>query len=514
MSSQPEETQPAEVSTEQTLQESAKELVISDTPTLTTFRASADILKFPRHILTRKSRGKKQDRIQIGERKKDQPYWIVTFNPEYGVSGKTGFDFTNRVLLPRIYEESLKAQKNGQKEISRFLSLDYITNICKQIGRGTSGRDLMQVKAAIQADATAAIECNAVIRTSKDGGVEYLTGVFTVFEAYFRGSKLPNGTEVEKVFVALSEPFRKAASSPEFFKPVNLEYLKQLNNGGAERWYIYVSTLIFTAIKYNQVARVRYSEYCKFHPQKRHKTFSQMKRQMNNLHQKHVEFEYIEPPQYQETRDANDQKDWWILYKPWTKARAEYQQNRQRRIPKSVPKELSQETDVSQDAYNLVAYFQKQKNNQDMYSPTAKELKQAAELSSKHGIERAKRIVGLAINEMAKTNFNAIYFGAVLQYENQTLETLELKEQQDQQTRENQKAEHEAQVKQYQDWHKLTPEERIKAKLDFKIFGHQLKHKRPPDETQIKQWQQELTETIPTPEEYQMQLFGRIIFPI
>ena len=69
MSSQPEDSQPAEVSTEQTLQESAKELIFSETPALTTFRASADILKFPRHILTRKSRGKKQDRIQIGERK-------------------------------------------------------------------------------------------------------------------------------------------------------------------------------------------------------------------------------------------------------------------------------------------------------------------------------------------------------------------------------------------------------------------------------------------------------------
>jgi len=513
MSSQPGETQPAEVTTQQTFEEPVKELVVSDTQPLTTYRAHADILKYPRHILTRKSRGKKQDRIQIGERKKDQPYWIVTFNPEYGVAGKTGFDFSNRVLLPHMHEEFLKAQKNGQKEIPRLLALDSLTTICKQIGRSTGGKDLAEVKAAIQAEAAATIECNAVIRTNKDGSVEYLTGVFHALDAvYFRGNKLPDGTEAEKVFVALSDPFRKAGSSPEFFKPVNLDYLKQLNSGGAERWYFYVSTLIFTAIKYNQIARVRYSEYCLFHQQKRHKAFSDMKRQMTNLHQKHIELEYINPPQYEKIKTEQGTHDWWILYKPGQKAHQEYQQNRQRRISKSAPRELPQETDASRDAYNLVAYFQKQKNNHDTYAPIVKELKQAAELINKHGTDRAKKVVVLAIQEMAKSNFNPQYFGGVLQYETPALETIELKEKQDQQTREKQKADHEALVKEYQEWLKLAPEERVNQRLEAWKTLYQGFRKRQPNEQEIEARRKELTESVPTPEEYQVQLFGRIIF--
>ncbi len=99
-------------------------------------------------------------------------------------------------------------------------------------------------------------------------------------------------------------------------------------------------------------------------------------------------------------------------------------------------------------------------------------------------------------------------------YENQALQSIYLFEQQKYQELEKRKTEHEALVKQYQDWLKLAPEERIKGRLDLKITTHQMKHKRPPDETQIKQWQQELIETLPTPEEYQVQLFGSIIFPV
>lgn len=514
MRNQSEDIQPAEIATEQTIQEPVKELVISETPTLTTFRASADILKFPRHILSGKSRSEKQTNIRIGDRKKGQSYWWLSSNPTYGVPGKMAFDFDYQVLHQKFYETLLKARQNGQKTAPRYIVVGSLREIARQLGLKSSNTD--KVKQAIRANQAAVIETDKAIRfINERGEVEHLSGQFNAYNVYIRGDHLPDGDEAKKVVLELSIPFWQALNCQDFSKPLDGQYFKQLAKPGAQRWYTLVSTDMFVALNKNlPYAKVRYSEYCKFHPQKQHTEFKRMQTQMTNLHKKHIELEYIEPPQYQKINTEQGINDWWILYKPGPKAHAEYQQNRQRRIPKSAPKELPQETDASQDAYNLVAYFQKQKNNQDMYSPTTKELKQAAELINKHSLDRAKKIVGLAIQEMAKTNFNALYFGALLQYENQVIETLEIKEQQDQRVREKQKAEHEALVNQYQEWLKLTPEERIKAKLDFTITGHQLKHKRPPDETQIKQWQQELIEAIPTPEEYQIQLFGRIIFPV
>ncbi len=512
MSSQPEviEKEPEPVS------EPAKELVISETPAagLTTWRASADILKYPRHILAQTSKGKRETDIRIGDKGKGQ-YWHVTTNPKIGVPGKMSFDFDYQILHQKFHEAILKARQNGHKTAPRYVVVGSLREIAKQLG--LKSPDTVKVRKAIESNQAAIIQTDQAIRfINEKGELEHLSGQFTAYNVYIRGDHLPDGDEAKKVILELSIPFWQALNCQDFSKPLDGQYFKQLAKPGPQRWYTLVSTDIFVALNKNLPhAKIRYSEYCKFHPQKRHTEFKRMQTQMTNLHQKHVELEYIEPPQYQETRDrTNDQKDWWILYKPGPKAHAEYQQNRQRRIPKSAPKELPQETDASQDAYNLVAYFQKQKNNQDMYSPTTKELKQAAELISKHGIERAKRIVVLAIQEMAKTNFNALYFGALLQYENQVIETLEIKEQQDQRVREKQKAEHVALVKEYQEWLKLAPEERVNLRLEAWKSIYQGLHKRPPNEQEIEERRKEQTETIPTPEEYQIQLFGRIIFPV
>lgn len=512
MSSQPEEeSQPAEVITEQTFQEPAKELVISETPALTTFRASADILKFPRHILAKTSRGQRQTDIRIGDKGKGQ-YWHVTSNPKIGVPGKMSFDFDYQVLHQKFYEAILKARQNGHQTAPRYIVVGSLREIAKQLG--LKSPDTVKVRKAIESNQAAVIQTDQAIRfINENGKAEHLSGQFNAYNVYIRGDHLPDGDEAKKVVLELSIPFWQALNAQEFSKPLDGHYFKQLAKPGAQRWYTLVSTDIFVALSKNlPYAKVRYSEYCKFHPQKRHKTFAHMQRQMNNLHQKHVELEYINPPQYEKIKTEQGINDWWILYKPGQKAHQEYRQNRKRTITRPAVKELPAESDTSQDSYNLVTYFQKQKNNQDMYSPTTKELNQAAGLINKHGTDRAKRIVGLAIQEMAKTNFNPQFFGGVLQYETPALETIELKEKQDQQTREKQKADHEALVKQYQDWLKLAPEERVNQRLESFKTLYQGLHKRQPNEQEIEERRKELTESLPTPEEYQVQLFGRIIF--
>jgi len=509
MNSQPENIE--EKPQEEQKAEPVKELVISETPVLTTWRGSADILKYPRHILAQTSRGKRQVDIRIGEKGKGQ-YWYVTSNPKIGVPGKMSFDFDYQVLHQKFYENLLKARQNGQKIAPRYVVVGSLREIAKQLG--LKSPDTVKVRKAIESNQAAVIQTDKAIRfINEKGEVEYLSGQFKAYDVYIRGDHLPDGDEAKKVILELSIPFWQALNCQEVSKPLDGQYFKQLAKPGAQRWYTLVSTDIFVALSKNlPYAKIRYSEYCKFHPQKRHTEFNKMKRQMYNLHQKHIELGYIEPPHYQKITDDGS-TDWWILYKPSLKAREEYQQNRQRKAIKPAAKEIPEQTDLSQDTYDLVAYFQKQKNNQDMYSPTTKELKQAADLITKHGRERAKKIVVLAIQEMSKTNFNALYFGAILQYETQGIENLELMEQHKQQQIEKQKAEHEALVKQYQNWLNATPEERVKPKLDFKITGHKMKYRREPEPEQIKQWQQELMAVEPTPTEYQIKLFDRVIYP-
>jgi len=513
MASQPKEDDSTiePVHQQEPIPKSVKELVISEVVTPITYRASADILKFPRHILAKTSRGKRQTDIRIGDKRKGQ-YWHVTSNPKIGVPGKMSFDFDYQVLHQKFYESLLKARQNGHKIAPRYVVVGSLREIAKQLG--LKSPDTVKVRKAIESNQAAVIQTDKAIRFINDKGeVEHLSGQFNAYNVYIRGDHLPDGDEAKKVILELSIPFWQALNSQDFFKPLDGHYFRQLAKPGPQRWYVLVSTDIFVALSKNlPYAKIRYSEYSKFHPQKRHRAFSDMKRQMDKLQQKHVELGYVEPSQYQKIDTEQGTNDWWILYKPGPRAKQEYQQNRRHRIPRPATRQLPVEEKPDTKALNLVLYFQKQKNNRDIYSPTIKELKQAADLIIKHGTERAQQIVVLAIKEMAKTNFQALYFGAVRQYETQALETVELTEKRRQQESEQRQADYEQLVQQYQNWLKLAPEERIKEKLDFSIAGFQLKHKRPPNNQEIEQLKKELLNAIPSPEEYQKQLFGKVIF--
>jgi len=382
MSSQPEETQPEVIAKQpEPVSEPAKELVIAEAPGLTTWRASADLLKYPRHILAQTSRGKRETDIRIGDKRKGQ-YWHVTTNQKIGVPGKMSFDFDYQILHQKFHEALLKARQNGHKTAPRYVVVGSLREIAKQLG--LKSPDTVKVRKAIESNQAAIIQTDKAVRfVNEKGELEYLSGQFTAYNVYIRGDHLPDGDQAKKVILELSIPFWQALNCQDFSKPIDGQYFKQLKKPGAQRWYTLVSTDIFVALNKNlPYAKVRYSEYCKFHPQKRHTEFKRMQTQMTNLHQKHIELEYIESPQYQETRDrTNDQKDWWILYKPGHKAHAEYQKNRRRTITRPAAKELPAQQPPDTEALNLVLYFQKQKNNQDMYSPTTKELKQAANMA-------------------------------------------------------------------------------------------------------------------------------------
>ena len=485
---------------------------------LTTFRSNADILKYPRHILAQTARGKRQTEIRVGEKKKGQPYWWVTPNPKIGIPSKMSFDFDYQVLLPKIYEATRKARQAGAKFGPRYIMVGSLREIAKQLG--LKSPDTVKVKQAITNNASATIQTDKAIRfLNENGELEHLSGQsIKVYDVYIRGDHLRDGHEAKKVIIELSASFWQAVNSLDFAKPLDGQYFKQLQKAGPQRWYTMVSTNIFAAIKHKlPSAKVRYSNYCQFHPQKRHLAFSLMKRQMERLHKKHVELDYIEEPKYQETTDDRGLKDWFILYKPAKLAYDEYQQNRKKQPAKQLPKETAPQAptqDYSQAAYNLVGYFQHQKNGLDLYSPKSRELEQAAALIAKHGDELTRRIVGFALDEMDKTNFDAKHFGAVMSYETQALEHFALIEKQKKEEQEEQTVKYKQKLEEYQLWRKTPIETRVNERMKAYPQMFEEFKKKPPTDEEIEEHQAAIIkdESI-TPAEKQKSLFGRIIFP-
>ena len=468
-----------------------------------TLRANADILKYPRHILSTRTAGERQTKIRIGEKRKDQEYWWVTPNldEEYGIPSRLSFEFDYQVAFPKIHEATTQARQAGAKIGPRLIPVGYLKTIAKQLGRSGSGRDMQQVKNAIKRNAMSAIDCNAVIRKGKkeDGSLDYLSGTFTAYNVYFRGSQLEDGTEAEKVILALSEPFWLSVNALEFAKPLNGKYFKSLKEPGAQRWYTLISTDIFVALnKRLPHAKRRYSDYCTFHPQKRYTAFSDMKRQMNRLHKKHVEQGYIETPWYEKTTDETGQIDWWIFYKPGKKAREEHRQFRGKKLPETKPKQIISSDDqlvielvkrgiTEATAQDLVKQFPDNIQNQINYFDF---------LVESHSEKVSQNPAGFLRTSIEK-NYNAPanYISPEARQE---------------------QAHKAAEQRKRQQWQSFQDEikNQLKTPPETLVYGSVLlwskdfekEHDRPPTPDEKADKQQELIEALPTKDELQQQL--------
>ena len=67
-------------------------------------------------------------------------------------------------------------------------------------------------------------------------------------------------------------------------------------------------------------------------------------------------------------------------------------------------------------------------------------------------------------------------------------------------------------LQQYRDWLTMTPTQKVKGEMILWEIKFKKQHKRIPTPDEYKQTEAELIAELPTPEEYQMQLFGEVVF--
>jgi len=173
------------------------------------------------------------------------------------------------------------------------------------------------------------------------------------------------------------------------------------------------------AIKYNQRAKLPYSEFCMYSTMTRYETFEQMKKQMWKIHQPHIKAGYLAKVEYEPTTDEQGRPDWNMFYIPGERARfqqlvfsfeiPQVRKERAKPIDKSIPKRMIQQAETSQgmlpilsapvddndQAASLVKAFYRLRFGGASHTLTAKEVEQAVvHLAS--GEEWAKYLVQYA----------------------------------------------------------------------------------------------------------------------
>ena len=386
--------------------------------TLDVIRNETALSRYPLHRLSNKGI------ISINIRKQDEKgatslLWEVTYNSKYGQPGPLAYRLDTRIVNRKIDEAG--------RPVSKILKLGSLREIAEELGLGGSTN---AVRTALRQNAsayiTAKITYKAIDKTERT-----LEADFTRYSIVFTGEKLPDGRKADAVYLILNDIYAQILDTA-MRRPLDYEYLRELAPG-PQRFYEILSYEMLPAIRFNQRAKLPYSEFCLYSTMTRYETYEQMKKQMWKIHHPHIEAGYIAKVAFEATMDEDGKPDWNMFYVPGERARFQqlafsfdlpYIPRKRTKPEKTIVQEenspsasqapLPFPTTPAQDiekANALARVFYRLRYEQAQ-EPTPKEIAQAKEILLK-GEEWANFLVEAAARQGKKKNGFPENFGGV-----------------------------------------------------------------------------------------------------
>lgn len=277
-------------------------------------RTETVLSKLPIHNLAKK--GKVDIRLfRKGQGGDVQLKWEVSHNERYGQPRQLAYKLDTLVVNRRLDEAT--------RPLPTILRIGSLKEICRDLGLKESGKTNKDLRIALLQNASAFINAQFTYRTA-DGSERRLEAAFTRYGVVFTGERLPDGRVADCVYVVLNQPYWEVVNHAPV-RPLDYDYLKSLTPG-AQRFYEIVSYRIFAALKYNRpTARILYSDYCAYSAQQRYYDQEHFRIQMYKLHKPHIESGYLKAVSFVAAQDGEGKSDWWLIYTPGLKARAEFE---------------------------------------------------------------------------------------------------------------------------------------------------------------------------------------------
>jgi len=367
-------------------------------------RSETALSRYPIHRLANKGL------VNIEIRRKDEKgntifLWEVSYTSRYGQPGPLAYKLDTQIINRRIDEAG--------RPISKILKLGSLREIAEGLDLGG---DTSLIKKALRQNASSFITAKTTYKGA-DGTEHTFEFSDTRYGVIFTGEKLPNGMKADAVFLVFHDLYLKVLNTAPR-RPLDYDYLRSLPPG-PQRFYEIVSYQMLPAIKYNQRAKLPYSEFCMYSTMTRYETFEQMKKQMWKIHQSHIKSGYLAKVEYEPTTDEQGRPDWNMFYIPGERARfqqlvfsfeiPQVRKERAKPIDRATPKRVIQQAETSQgmlpilsapvenneQAASFVKTFYRLRFGGASHTPTAKEVEQAVvHLAS--GEEWAKYLVQYA----------------------------------------------------------------------------------------------------------------------
>jgi hypothetical protein len=387
---------------------------------LTPIRTETVFSRLPIHNLAK--RGEVQINITTkNERGEIDLQWEVSYNKKYGDARQLAYKLDTIVINRKIDELA--------RPLPKIIRLGSLREIGKDLGL-SAGKPIVNLRKAFLQNAFAGIDAKLKYKTI-DGAERSLTAGFTRYSVIFTGERLPDGNKADAVYLILNEPYWEVLNNAPT-RPLDYAYLKVLAPA-AQRFYEIVSFKIYAALKYRHpTAKISYSEYCTFSAQQRYVDYDHVKKQMYKIHRLHLKSGYLKKVSCDAARDSDGNPDWLFHYTPGPKAVAEFKTFNKNHALNNNAVETVPEADISDapiapntssdaQAREIVAEFYKKFHNVKNPIPQPKELKQAAQVISKHGIEKARHLVRFSHQAAQETGFKVETFGGILHYQSRAI---------------------------------------------------------------------------------------------
>ena len=343
--------------------------------------------------------------------------WEVSYNKKYGDARQLAYKLDTIVINRKIDELN--------RPLPKVIRLGSLREIGTELGL-SAGKAIVNLRKAFLQNAFLSINAKLKYK-SLDGAERSLEAAFSRYSVYFTGERLPDGKKADAVYLVLNEPYWEVLNNAPT-RPLDYEYLKALAPA-SQRFYEIVSFKIYAALRYHHAtAKISYSEYCTYSAQQRYRDYDHIKKQMYKVHRPHLKSGYLKKVECDAVRDSDGNADWIFYYTPGPKAVKEFKTFNKNRTVSDTAREMIIEAEThaaisapnnayDTGAHEIVTDFYQRFHNVKNSTPQAKELKQATEFISEHGMEKARHFVRFSHEATQATKYRPETFGGIVQYQ-------------------------------------------------------------------------------------------------
>ena len=283
----------------------ALDIGLEQTAPIDILRIDTSVSRYPIHRLAVKGN------VSINIRRKDTKganfVWEVDYSNKYGQPGPLAYKLDTHVINRKIDEAG--------RPTPRVLKLGSLHEIALEL---SLDRNTTAVRKALLQNVGAIINAKIVYKAA-DKTERSLEAAFSRYSVIFTGEKLPDGRKADAVYLVLNDIYQEVLNASSR-RPLDYDYLRDLSPG-PQRFYEIVSYEMLPAIKYNQRAKLPYSEFCLYSTITRYTEYDKVKKQMHKIHQPHLKAGYIAKVEMEATTDEEGLPDWNMFYIPGETAR-------------------------------------------------------------------------------------------------------------------------------------------------------------------------------------------------